>query len=223
MASISQSLFFRTFGNGDAPAIPHDGPRSSMERRAILALCRSLRPASVIGFGDHTAGAAELLLGYCPFVTTYVGIDISHGTRTTLELRVVAEHESPRPLVREKVRLFKSPLAVGEGRLRPCDLGGPYGLAFLEGDLSYEGARRATELARAVVRPGGVICWRYYFPDSPDIGLTRCIDELNAAEGDRIIAIEGTSFCYEIRDAAVRQQAQPGRRACDGLTHDGPI
>ena len=67
------------------------------------------------------------------------------------------------------------------------------GLVFVDGSHAYDYARKDSETALRLVRPGGVVLWHDYgvWP-----GVTQALEELEAARGLGLVNIAGTSLVF---------------------------
>lgn len=196
---IGHDEFFKLFGSGEAPGARGEMYATPDDRPALLALCRSFRPATVYEFGVQEGRTAELLLRECPFIRNYVGIDVAPDFVPLLDIQRSEIPAEAGCRVRGDQRFSLMLVPGGSQSLTPADLpNGCVDLIYIDGSHAEADVRHDTALARAMVRPGGVIVWHDY-PSC--IGVQRVIDQLNDAEGDHIYLIEGTWICFEIRRA----------------------
>lgn len=187
--------FFKLFGSGEAPGARGQMYATPDDRPALLALARTIRPRTVVEFGVQEGRTAALLLRECPWIRDYLGVDVPadfapalDGQRT--EVPAVAGH-----LVSADSRFRLLLVPGGSATLRPDGLVAEADLVYIDGSHAEADVRHDTALARAIVRPGGVIVWHDY-PSC--IGVQRVIDQLNDAEGDHIALIEGTWICFQL-------------------------
>ena len=70
---------------------------------------------------------------------------------------------------------------------------GRAGLVFVDGSHSFDYARKDSETALRLVRPGGVVLWHDYgvWP-----GVNQALEELEATKGLGLVAIAGTSLVF---------------------------
>ena len=76
------------------------------------------------------------------------------------------------------------------------DLIGKADLVFVDADHTYEFAKRDTETALKLIKPGGTILWHDYSwaPENPEcVGVTKTVNEFRDRHGD-CWQIEGTRF-----------------------------
>ncbi len=91
-----------------------------------------------------------------------------------------------------------------------------FGAAFIDGDHSYEGVRRDTELAMGLV--DGVVLWHDWRPEDARIGVVRYLDELKAG-GVPVHVAPRTSVAWAVcrrsdhggRGVLLRGSASPRR------------
>ncbi|MGA2566813.1 MAG: class I SAM-dependent methyltransferase [Pseudolabrys sp.] len=67
------------------------------------------------------------------------------------------------------------------------------GLAFVDGSHAYDYARKDSETAMRLVRPGGIVLWHDYgvWP-----GVTQALDELEAARRRGLVNVRGSSLVF---------------------------
>ena len=70
---------------------------------------------------------------------------------------------------------------------------GRAGIVFVDGSHAYDYARKDSETALRLVRPGGVVLWHDYGVWS---GVTQALEELEAARGLGLVNIAGTSLVF---------------------------
>jgi predicted O-methyltransferase YrrM len=199
MAVIGRELFHQVFGD----RIKRNSP-FTMERdlSVLLSLLNSFRPKRVVEIGVQSGMTARVILEVCPFIESYVGIDVGPDFVTALPFQM---REKPRR-VGEK--------ALKDSRFRAVVLNGgtkdlveneslvgqtfpvPVDFVYVDADHSDEGISRDSELARRISHPGGIVAWHDYSPRLP--GVVRFIDEQNAERGNHIVSVGGSMMCFEI-------------------------
>lgn len=197
MAVIGQELFWKMFGDGQATDIGRYQYAGPNDRRVLLALARSFRPRVVVEIGVQAGITAALLLRECAWIERYYGVDIPADGKARLEQQQ-SEVPPMAGLLARKDRRFTalvSDLGSRDPEVRALDLAD---LVYIDGSHAAQDVAADTELARHLTRDGGVICWHDY-NNSTVPGVAQVIDSLNAAGGDRIILVDGTWVCFEIR------------------------
>lgn len=215
MSNISNELFHQVFGDGDRREKVTAAGTTYVDQagcRVLLALCRSIRAQRVVEIGVQRGETARMLLANCPWIEHYIGIDVLPGTTPTM-----ADQKSEVPgkgkageCAKDDPRFELIQRKTGSAELAPADVLlwarspelaspdlGNVDLVFIDGDHSPGAVARDTILARAIVRPGGVIIWHDYGARAG--AISSIIDALNIYEGGHICLIEGTCCVFEIR------------------------
>lgn len=177
-----------------------------LELETLVHLFRSVGATSAVEFGVNEGRTAKALLEYVPTLEHYVGIDVIPGYVTS---KKVQRNEVPtRPgWQAENMNGFRliisanGSLDLKAGDLPQCDA------AFIDGDHGREAVMHDTALARACVRPGGIIVWHDYH-DLGTVDVRECLHELRDAGAD-IKHVAGTWLAYELapQGAAVAPMA----------------
>lgn len=194
LSMISQDLFFKVMGsgdfNGELPIFTSPG-----DIKTLIAFSRTFTPKTVIEIGIQRGGTAKCILDNSSWIEKYVGIDVLPSHITTLPVQrgevpqIAGEYVKDDP----RVELIVKP--NGTRDLQPSDLP-TADLIFIDGDHSKEGVLYDTQLARQVIRKGGIICWHDY-GNLPVPDVTAVIDTMNIFEGDHICLVEGTMICFQ--------------------------
>jgi predicted O-methyltransferase YrrM len=196
--NISQSRFFRLFGSGlpttcalqDLEAMEYG---SIDDRRALLALARSVHPATVIEIGVQSGGTAKLLLDELPCIRKYIGIDLPPGQTTAIPDQASEIPLAPGGLVADhpafKLRLARSE-NIKPGSLPKADL------IFVDGGHDKDTVLADSLLAADRIKPGGIIVWHDYHNHT--VHVTEAIDQINQANGDHICLVEGTWIVFQL-------------------------
>jgi predicted O-methyltransferase YrrM len=192
---LNSGTFFRLFGDG-RPTSPATDTNFAMpfDRRILLALARTIRPEVVVEFGVQSGITAALLLGECPWIRRYVGIDLPAGQKPVQASQAAEVPGTPGELAAADPRfelLLADSATIETGRLPVACM------VWIDGGHDYEHVLADTRLARAIVRPGGAIAWHDYTDRQPDV--RRVVDEANRAEGDHIALVDGSWTCFELR------------------------
>ena len=158
----------------------------------LIALFDSVKPKVVIEIGCNTGRTAKNVLTALPMIEKYIAIDVPPDHKPTLlcqysEVPANAGHhaaEDPRffLLIREG-----GSQALGPQDLEPCDA------VFVDGDHSFAAVRHDANLARALVRPGGIIVFHDYH--NPGVEVTQALDNLKN-DGWKIDHVPNTWLAY---------------------------
>jgi len=177
---------------GALPAADSSRYMGSADRQALLALVRGAR--HVIEIGVQAGDTAAFLLAALPDLEGYEGVDVLRGYRfaRTNQASEVPGTPGARATRDPRFRLLLRPRGsfdLTAADLTRCDA------VFIDGDHGREAVLHDTELARSVIRPGGVICWRDYGnPTTPDV--RHALNEMRAA-GRNIQKVAGTWIAFE--------------------------
>jgi predicted O-methyltransferase YrrM len=151
------------------------------ELETLLSLAYSVAPLAMLEFGVNEGLTARAALAVLPTLQSYQGIDVPRGYKTEREVQRGEVPVNPGHLVHdERFELIVKPngsLDLTAADLKPCDV------AFIDGDHGRRAVTHDTALARALVRPGGMIIWHdYNFLDTVDV--TAVLHEFAAAGAD---------------------------------------
>jgi predicted O-methyltransferase YrrM len=212
---IASGTFFKLFGDGIAPGSESGEFAQPFDRRVLLALARTLRPAAVVEFGVQRGLTAALLLTECPWIRRYVGIDLPEGALPVQAGQAQEVPEVPGELASADPRFE---LLRADSALVTPDMLPTADMVYIDGGHDYPHVVADLRLARAIVRPGGVIAWHDYHRGEP--GVRQAIDECNQAEGDHIALVDGSWVCFELRregreDQGLRRAAAPALSFAD--------
>jgi predicted O-methyltransferase YrrM len=163
---------------------------NSRETTIVVELISSVQPKVVFEFGVNLGRTAHSILRSTPSIKLYVGIDIPWGRPTRLECqrKETPVHAGMYAAADPRFRL----LLEESTTLEPDDLE-PLDAAFIDGDHSAIGVAHDSRLARALLRPGGIIVWHDYRNDAVEV--TSVLDKL-AAEGWPICHVPETWIAY---------------------------
>jgi len=164
------------------------------ELEVLLYLYESVKPEVVIEFGVHTGRNAVAALRNIPSIRRYIGVDVTPDYQTIMPVQRKEIPQQPGELALHDPRFELIVRPRGTFDLRPEDL--PQACAvFIDADHSRAGVVNDYELARAVVRKGGVII---FHDDNclPTVQVTETLNELCAA-GARIQHVAGTWISFE--------------------------
>lgn len=142
------------------------------ETSVLIALIASVSPQTLLEFGTNLGITANAILKAVPSIQLYIGVDVpfAHTPRLACQRSEVpilagryAEDPRYRLLIRESTTLTAA-------ELEPVDA------VFIDGDHSAVGVAHDSELARELLRPGGIIVWHDY--TNPAVEVTQVIDQL---------------------------------------------
>ncbi len=196
-ACLARDWFFRLFGAGGSPADPEPVFTGAQDIDVLLAFSQTFHPRTVVEIGIQRGTTAQAILARAPWISSYIGVDITPESLPTLAVQHDEVPARAGELVASDPRVTVRVSPQGSRDLGSDDLP-PADLIFIDGDHSEAGVLYDTELARRIVRPGGIICWHDY-GNSLVPAVTQVIDGLNQVEGDHICLVEGTVVCFEIR------------------------
>lgn len=167
---------------------------NTSELETLIALVGSVRPRAVLEFGINTGRTAKAILANVPGIERYQGIDVTPGYVTSKAVQRREVPDKPGELVSSDRRFQmilseRGSLDLAPRDLQPCDA------AFIDGDHGREAVLHDTRLARALVRPGGIIIWHDYH-DLGNVDVREVLHEI-AAAGAPIRHVQGTWIAYE--------------------------
>jgi predicted O-methyltransferase YrrM len=175
---------------------PINGPFSAYlngtETALLIALVRSARPKVMIEFGCNAGQTAKNVLDNVRSIERYVGVDVPFGHRPALDCQRSEIPRYPGAHAATDHRFWLLTKANGSAGLKPEDLE-PIDAAFIDGDHSYAGVMHDSRLARALLRPGGIIVWHDY--QNPAVEVTAALDELHG-NGWPIECIQGSWLAF---------------------------
>lgn len=165
------------------------------ELEVLVALIASVRPKAVAEFGVNEGRTARAILDNVPGIEAYEGWDVLPGYKFTCEVQANEVPAKPGWLAADDPR-FRLHLSSGGTRdLVGTTLAPLFDAIFIDGDHSRAAVENDTALARAMVRPGGMIIWHDYH-DRGNVDVRDVLDEMHAA-GDEIYHVEGTWLAFQ--------------------------
>jgi len=197
MSCIDAVSFFRKFGRKRCPVVP--GFTSQEDMDVIASLIHHVGAERMMEIGINEGRTAKAVLDSVPSVKRYVGVDVPPYFKTS------------HPLQQKEVPVEAGSMVKGDGRVRlivrdggSAELNGEevgeVDVVFIDGDHTYDAVVRDSELARKVVRDGGVIVWHdYCTPAASCDGVRKYIDGRNR-ERDSICLVVGSNVCFEVVD-----------------------
>lgn len=164
------------------------------ELDVLIHLIRSVNARTVVEFGCNNGRTAAAVLRNVGTVERYVGVDVPTDYKFSCHVQA---REAPRvpgeyALADNRFELVlrqMGTLDLSSDDLPACDV------VFIDGDHSRKAVKHDTELARALVRRGGLIIWH---DDNglPVVDVSPVLDEF-AAGGADIKHVAGTWLAFE--------------------------
>jgi len=143
------------------------------ETSILVALVASVQPRVMIEFGCNVGTTAKRILENVPSLERYIGIDVPPDHRPTLGCQDTEVPLYAGNVASEDPRFY---LLLAEEAtvqdLEECDA------VFIDGDHSEVAVLRESQVAKVLVRPGGIICWHDY--TNPAVEVTAALKRLNA-------------------------------------------
>jgi predicted O-methyltransferase YrrM len=148
----------------------------------------------MVEIGCRDGRTARVLLHNVHSLERYIGIDVPPTYRPILphqlnEMVIDPGHHAANDPRFELIIRERGSLDVGPQDLPPCDA------VFIDGDHSEYIVAHDSQLARAIVQPGGVIIWHDAFNGAVDV--MRVLERL-ANEGWPIKSIAGTWLAFRL-------------------------
>jgi predicted O-methyltransferase YrrM len=167
------------------------------ELETLIALVRSVCPHHVMEFGVNVGRTAKAIMANVDGIERYTGIDVAPGyvPAKAVQRNEVPAHPGAMVAADPRFHLVVSPrgsLDLTAADLTPCDA------VFIDGDHGREAVMHDTALARAVVRPGGIIVWHDYH-GLGTVDVKDVLDEMHQA-GDVIYRVDNTWLAFERKD-----------------------
>lgn len=165
------------------------------ELDVLLHLMESVGARTVVEFGVNTGRNPAAAFRNLPTVQRYIGIDVTPGYETVMPVQRREVPQRPGELVADDPRFELIVKRRGSFDLTPADLP-ECDVAFIDADHSTLGVLNDYRLAKAVVRPGGLII---FHDDNcqPVVQVTETLNHLCDA-GAQIVHVEGTWLSYEV-------------------------
>jgi len=163
----------------------------------LIALIRTVSsPRHVIEFGVNVGRTAKAIMANVPGIERYTGIDVPLDYVPILALQLDNAVSNPGEMVLSDPRFHlivrpRGSLDLTVADLEPCDV------AFIDGDHGRAAVLHDTMLARALVRPGGIIVWHDY-QTLGNVDVKVVLDEMHQA-GDAICLVDDTWLAFERR------------------------
>jgi predicted O-methyltransferase YrrM len=164
------------------------------EMEILAALLRQIEAKSMIEFGCRDGRTARVLLHNVASLEHYIGVDVPMTYEPALPHQRAEMVRNPGALVIDDPRFEliireRGSLDVGPQDLPPCNA------VFIDGDHSEKIVAHDSQLARAIVQPGGIIIWHDAFNGAVDV--MRVLERL-ANESWPIKSIAGTWLAFRL-------------------------
>jgi predicted O-methyltransferase YrrM len=166
------------------------------EIEMLIWLVGSVRPQGVLEFGVHEGMTAQALLQNIKSILVYQGIDDMPGYRPGCHVQRYEVPQQAGRLVKGDPRFELLLRPRGSLDLKPWDLCS-CDVAFIDGDHSAAAVWHDTDLATALVRPGGLIIFHDY-SDRGTVDVRDVLDEMYLA-GRPLQRIDNTWLAFERR------------------------
>jgi predicted O-methyltransferase YrrM len=177
----------------DIGVVPIAGPFSHylnwQETAILVALTRSVAPRVMIEFGCNVGITAKRVLSNVASLRKYIGIDVPPDHRPILSCQDSEVPDEPGIYAADDARFF---LLLADHELTKADLE-PCDAVFIDGDHSASAVRRDSELARELIRPGGVMCWHDHL--NAAVEVTQVLERF-AADGWPIKQVERSWIAF---------------------------
>jgi len=164
------------------------------ELETLIALVRTVSPRHVIEFGVNVGRTAKAIMANVPGIKRYTGIDVPLDYVPILPLQLDNAVPNPGEMVLSDPRFSlivrpRGSLDLTVADLAPCDV------AFIDGDHGRAAVLHDSMLARATVRPGGIIIWHDYH-DLGNVDVRDVLDEMHQA-GEAIHRVDNSWLAFE--------------------------
>jgi predicted O-methyltransferase YrrM len=163
------------------------------EIERLINLARSCSTRDALEIGCNSGRTSAALLRNVPTLRRMVGVDVPQGyvTERAWQSREVPKVPGALAMDDDRFRLFLR--SRGSFDLTPEDLG-QFDFIFIDGDHGRAAVQHDSQLARACIRPGGIIAW-HDFNLSEAVDVREVLNEYRA-QGWPIKIIEGTWIAY---------------------------
>jgi predicted O-methyltransferase YrrM len=164
------------------------------ELETLVALVRSVCPRHVMEFGVNIGRTAKAIMANVAGIECYTGIDVAPGyvPAKAVQRNEVPAHPGELVAADPRFQLVvrsRGSLDLTAADLAPCDA------AFIDGDHGREAVLHDSALARALVRPGGIIVWHDYH-DLGTVDVKAVLDDMSQA-GAAIMRVDRTWLAFE--------------------------
>jgi predicted O-methyltransferase YrrM len=179
--NIVQPKSVRAFGNQYL---------GTKETDIVVDLIASVSPRTVFEFGTNLGKTARAVLDALPGVELYVGIDVprQHVPHLACQLSEVPMAPGHYAAGDKRYQL----LLADSTTLTAADLE-PVDAVFIDGDHSARAVTHDSHLARALLRPGGIIIWHDY--NNSAVEVNGVLDNL-VEQGWPLTAVRDTWLAF---------------------------
>jgi predicted O-methyltransferase YrrM len=160
------------------------------ETSILIGIVKSIAPEVMIEIGCNLGITAKRVLDNVPSLKRYIGVDVPPDFETTLACQTeeVPARAGAYAADDERFFLLECPSAkLTVDKLEPCDV------VFIDGDHSDDAVTRESYLAKALVKPGGIIMWHDF--NNPAVEVTTALTRLHDS-GWPIISVRGSWLAY---------------------------
>jgi predicted O-methyltransferase YrrM len=166
----------------------------SGEMEIIAAMFREIEARSVIEIGCRDGRTAQVLLANVPTLRRYIGIDVPPSYAPGLDHQRAEMVDAPGHLAASDQRFSLLICERGSLDIGPQDIEQSCDAIYIDGDHSLRAVSHDSHLARALVRPGGLIIWHDY-NDAVEVEVRPVLDHL-ADQGWPIVHIRDTWLAF---------------------------
>jgi predicted O-methyltransferase YrrM len=194
MSVITQNDFHTTYGPGRPPCKGSPNYTPEKDIRVVTALADHFRVKRCLEIGVNVGGTAAALLAGNTTIEDYLGVDLPAIWFN--DANAPAGHLALPDSRFHLLLLERGSLDMGKASYQPFDF------IFIDGAHDYASVAADTELAHALLAPGGIIAWHdYQHPRNP--AVAKLIHEINDKPGvPPIVWVKGTFTCYKITAAS---------------------
>ena len=150
----------------------------------------------MVEIGLAEGRTAKAILRELPNVRSYLGIDTDESYRTAIQSQWTERPPVPGYLAMDDPRFYRWLLPRGSLDLTADDFLLPVDAVFIDGDHSADVVRHDSDLARAIIEPGGIIIWHDY--QNPTVEVSHVLEQ-DRRRGHDIRHIENTFLAFERR------------------------
>lgn len=172
------------------------------ELETLIALIRMVKePRRVLEIGVNVGRTAKAIMANVPGIKHYIGVDVPLSYKPILALQNNNAVPNPGEMVLDDPRFQliirpRGSLDLTPEELPPCDV------VFIDGDHGWAAVEHDSQLARRVVRGGGIIIWHDYH-DIGNVDVKAVLDEFNERTkakfnlGDILYHVENTWLAFQ--------------------------
>lgn len=168
------------------------------ELKVLVALARIaswFKPATqIVEIGCNNGRTAKTILSNVESIERYIGIEVPQEYRPSMPVQQ-REWQTPGILATGDPRFELWVKPLGSLDCSAADFDAPVDMVFIDGDHSRKAVEYDTALARAIVRPGGLIVWHDYH-ELGTVDVKSVLDEEFLA-GATIQHVENTWIAFQ--------------------------